>query len=146
MKKIDINKVSENFARIIPIFAQKVLDPFDQDIKSMLSPLVMHTLFAISRNEFITMTELAKELKILKPQLTPIVDKLIKLNYAIRENDPNDRRVVRVKITPIGDDFVKVTHEKAIISTKRKLENLSVKDLLDLEDALGKFYKIIDKL
>jgi len=146
MKKIDIDLISENFARMIPLFGQKIVEPFDQNIKKMLSPLIVHTLFIISRNEFITMAKLAEELRILRPQLTPIVDKLIKLNYVSRETDSDDRRVIKIKITKEGMDFVKHIHENAVVNARQKLVQLSDEELLDLEDGLEKLYKIIDKL
>lgn len=146
MKKANITDIAENFARLIPIFGQKVIEPFEDNIKNVLSPLTMNTLLIISKKEFITMTELAKYLNVLRPQLTPIVDKLIKYDYVERESDPNDRRIVRIKITQSGIIFVKKVHKNAVDNAKKRIETFSNEDLLLLEESLNNLYRLIEKM
>jgi DNA-binding MarR family transcriptional regulator len=51
-----------------------------------------------------TMTEVAEYALLLAPTLTKLVDRLASLNLVYRRADPEDRRRVRVYLTPRGHD------------------------------------------
>jgi DNA-binding MarR family transcriptional regulator len=51
-----------------------------------------------------TMTEVAEHALLLAPTLTKLVDRLASVNLVYRRPDPEDRRRVRVYLTPRGDD------------------------------------------
>src|SRR4030081_115215 len=51
-----------------------------------------------------TMTEVAEYALLLAPTLTKLVDRLASLNLVYRRADPEDRRRVRVSLTPRGHD------------------------------------------
>lgn len=46
-----------------------------------------------------TMTDLAKWMHMPKQQVTKLVDKMIERNFVERVADPNDRRIIRLKLT-----------------------------------------------
>ncbi|AYV57758.1 MarR family transcriptional regulator [Leptospira kmetyi] len=47
-------------------------------------------------------SDLAKELEISLSTLTQTTSSLFRLGYVVRESDPTDRRVIRIRLTPIG--------------------------------------------
>ena len=51
-----------------------------------------------------TMTEVAEHALLLAPTLTKLVDRLASVNLVYRRPDPEDRRRVRVYLTPRGRD------------------------------------------
>ena len=53
------------------------------------------------------MTDMAKFMNVSTAAITGIIDRLAKSGYVVRKPDPNDRRVIRVKLTPKGIDLVK---------------------------------------
>ncbi len=54
-----------------------------------------------------SISKIAKDLLISKPNMTPIIDKLISENMVIRYTDPKDRRIIRVELTEKGTAFIK---------------------------------------
>jgi DNA-binding PadR family transcriptional regulator len=50
-------------------------------------------------------TDVAKYFKISKPNMTPILDSLVKKGYLERNRDENDRRIIRLSLTPSGKVF-----------------------------------------
>ncbi len=56
--------------------------------------------------ESITMSELARFTHSPKQQMTKTVDRLTECNFAERSPDPNDRRIVRLKLTQQGKDYI----------------------------------------
>ena len=53
------------------------------------------------------MTDMAKFMNVSTAAITGIIDRLAKSGYVVRKHDPDDRRIVQVKITPKGNDLVK---------------------------------------
>jgi DNA-binding MarR family transcriptional regulator len=65
--------------------------------------LLYHVCIVLSGNEeAITMGELSQALDVPLSTATRIVDWLVKNGYAVRLSDPNDRRIVRVTLTAMG--------------------------------------------
>lgn len=81
-------------------------------------------LFYIIHNGPTSISNIAKKLCISKPNMTPIIDKLVADGYVTRYYDPNDRRVILIKHTEDACKLFK-SIEKA---TKEKMQ-LEIKDL-----------------
>lgn len=58
------------------------------------------------------MTDMAKFMNVSTAAMTGIVDRLAKYGYVVRKHDPDDRRIVQVKITPKGADLVKKSFQQ----------------------------------
>lgn len=56
----------------------------------------------LSRREGCPMNELARFLRVSKPAVTGLADRLIAQGLIAREGDPQDRRIVRVRLTAKG--------------------------------------------
>lgn len=61
----------------------------------------------VSRHTNCFMHELAAALNISRPNATGLVDRLVSHGLARRADDPSDRRLVRVTITPKGQRIVR---------------------------------------
>jgi len=53
------------------------------------------------------MTDLAKFMGVTTPAMTGIVERLVKYQYAERVFDPDDRRIIKIKVTAKGSSLVK---------------------------------------
>ncbi len=62
------------------------------------------------------MTDLAHFTKVSTAAITGIVDRLVKYGYVLRVFDPNDRRIIKIKITPKGAGVI-----RKIIQERRKM-------------------------
>ena len=62
------------------------------------------------RGEPVTMGELSKALDVPLSTATRIIDGLVENGYAERVPDPEDRRVVRVKLTPDGQELFRLLY------------------------------------
>ncbi len=72
------------------------------------TPPQMGALIALNRVPPLTMGELAWELALTESATTRLVDRLVRTNLARRERDPEDRRVVRVRLSSYGRQLVDV--------------------------------------
>jgi DNA-binding MarR family transcriptional regulator len=99
---------------------------------------------AIASSEACTMGELAGSLRVTMGAATGLVDRLVQQGLVQREPDPNDRRIVRVRLTAAG----RRAHAALVRGVRRRLsaalEKLSPEQraqvaaaLAMLRDALG---------
>jgi DNA-binding MarR family transcriptional regulator len=90
---------------------------------------------SLKRNGMLSMSEIGKQLSIPKPHVTVIIDKLIDEGYVTRENDPADRRIIKIRLTQKGlKDFEEI--KQAISeSLKEKISSLPAEELQLLKDS-----------
>ncbi|MGA2141606.1 MAG: MarR family transcriptional regulator [Brevinematales bacterium] len=53
-----------------------------------------------------TMSQICEGIIISNPNLTPLIDKLVELQYVERSHDTNDRRIVTIDLTKSGKIFL----------------------------------------
>lgn len=103
-------------------------------------------LSVLLRNGPTKMSEIGKYLKVSKPNITFLVDKLEEQNLIYRENDKFDRRVINIRLTEIGKEQIEqkklLLHDKI----KARLHLLSAKELDDLKNSLETSLHIVEKL
>jgi DNA-binding MarR family transcriptional regulator len=93
-----------------------------------------------------SMSALGRMLYISKPYMTVLVDALITERLVERHDDPLDRRIIRISITPEGVE--KLESVKALIRDQihTKISSLQEHDLKKLHATGGEFMKIVSKI
>jgi DNA-binding MarR family transcriptional regulator len=93
-----------------------------------------------------SISEVAKNLEISKPNMTPIIDKLIAQGLINRYNDPNDRRVLRIELTDKAYELIKKREEILKNNLAEKISSLTVEDLEALSKHIIGITNIISKI
>lgn len=109
-------------------------------IKSSTMPLTQyHILTVLSDRSNMRMGEISQIMAISRPNLTPLIDKLVLTGYVERVSDSNDRRVTYINITSIG---------KKALQTERNAIGKSVEELTSkmTEDESIQFNEAIQTL
>ena len=138
--------IVKNLVELLPLFQAKVIKPVLQVSKHSISPLQFHVIKVINEKKSINMTDLANEMMISKPQLTPIIDKLLKKTYLIRENAKEDRRIINISLTPSGKEILKERTEHINKMITQRISTLPTEDQKELNDAIITMINIIAKL
>jgi MarR family 2-MHQ and catechol resistance regulon transcriptional repressor len=108
--------------------------PFQFD--SIITPVAFYIMHQLKNKQPLSMSELSRELGIPKPNITVLADKLIEKKFAERIHDKDDRRLVMIKLTKKGFDFIESTQKNYQEQIKNKLQSLSEKELNHFADAL----------
>ena len=146
MDTTNLNKLSEDLFNLVLELHKKTFNK-DQLTKSQcMPPSHVKVIFTLSHTGPLSLSNLANTIDISKPNLTPIIDKLIQDGFVHRYEDPNDRRILRVELTKKAHDVYKAQHEKFKAILLSKLIKLSNDDLDSLDYLLGKLMPIISKL
>lgn len=101
----DYSQVTSYLYDLMVILHKKIFNPLTISKAIHLTPAQFSVMFYLRRRDNSSVTDVARYLKISKPNMTPILDALIKKGYLKRRRDDKDRRVIRLNLTPSGKVF-----------------------------------------
>lgn len=133
---------------------------------SITMPLLVRNMFSIGKNpgphhiprsmwevlvcihqfKCATVTEMSAKLHKPKSNLTPLIDKLVKEEYALRIYDHNDRRVVRIELTPKGEETVRKITMHFQANMADMLSYLEEDEVAEFHDAVKIIMKLTQKI
>lgn len=94
----------------------------------------------------LSMSEIGGLLYISKPYMTALADTLVENGWVERKNDPDDRRIIRITITPQGKNHLRQAFEIYRSDVKNLIAGLDNQDLQQLSFSLENLRKIFAKL
>lgn len=98
-----------------------------------------YILYLLSKQGFFTVSDLAEKLEVKPSAVTVMIDRLCKINLVKRDRDDNDRRIVKIGITPEGNQFLERAKQKRNAVLKDHLSRLD-------DDELQSFVAIFEKI
>ncbi len=106
----------------------------------LLSPPQARLVFIIARykEEGVSVKELARVANITPGAITQFMDQLIAKKLVKREEDPDDRRIIKLKLTPLARNQMDKFRKDFIGSMSRKFDVLSTDELKELVNVLTK--------
>lgn len=116
-------------------------------LKGICIPLShMKVIFYLINNGPSSVSKIANDLVISKPNMTPIIDNLISEGYVVRYDDPNDRRIIIVEATEKAKNLINQKRQETVEYFSDKLSTLSNEDIETLKSLLPVLSKIIMKM
>jgi len=94
-----------------------------------LTTAQLRVMFLMRATPGVTAGELATRLAVTPPTVSGIVDRLVKLDLVRREEDPNDRRLVRNHLTGRGQSACGWVAHGLEVFTRRIMDEMSDDDL-----------------
>lgn len=91
-------------------------------------------------------SELTKDLCITKPATSKMLNAMEEKGYINRVSNKSDRRVVYVKLTNEGEEFLKDQNKKFENFTCKVVEKMGEEDTDNLIRLFGKLYDVIEEL
>jgi DNA-binding MarR family transcriptional regulator len=107
-----------------------------QRVDESLSPTEMSVLGTLARCGSATPSELAHKEQVQPPSMTRIVASLEERKLVIREPDPNDRRIARVRISEEGEAYVETSRTRRNEYLADRLATFTNEERKRLEQAL----------
>ena len=89
-------------------------------------------LFTISQGEAVPVSRVAEYLGVGQPTASHLVDKIVRSGLASRTENPDDRRVKLVRLTPKGQDLVRRLYQGGEQQYRQWLSGLSKEELESL--------------
>jgi len=130
---VSIDKIIENLIYLHPLLSKSLTR--SMRAKTSLNPGSLYILGILSRHEILSMSEIGCKLSMPKPHVTAQVDKLIAEEMVERLFDPNDRRIVNIKLTEKGKDDFKTIKQDISKDMREQIEKLDEQKLRLLSDS-----------
>ena len=99
-------KEHQLLSSVVPQWHYRIARPCKQLHESGITPEAYHCLLALLWQDGMTMSNLAQLARMRRQQTTKVVDRLLRGGFARRENDPADRRVIRLRTTDYAREYV----------------------------------------
>ncbi|RED58070.1 MarR family transcriptional regulator [Cohnella lupini] len=142
-----MDTISESFVTVVPLLKKKLFRTFPIDnMPYQLSRSNLEVLFALYESRTSTVSELSNLMHISRPNMTPLVDKLVQHELVDRRTSNEDRRVIQIRITDAGDRLCKEMHERLMNQIKSKLDSLEHDDLIELQKCMVSLKSIALKI
>ncbi len=143
MRNDDISLLMSNVLELMPMLNKRFLREDELFKAENLYPSHIQILLLLTHNKQMTMSEISREIHVINSNLTPLVDKLIKLGYLKRQPSKKDRRVVHISLTASGKRQVEKhkTYVEGMLS--EKLESLSDEKVAELANHVQGMLDII---
>lgn len=131
MYKKTVDTLAEKLLAIGPIINKKIIR-FDIQSNETISINQLMVLGTLHEYGSLCVSEICKKLFISKPQMTIIVDKLVKIDLVYRIYNNEDRRTININLTEKGNEYCKNLLETFKENLRHKLITLSDEDLTTL--------------
>ena len=131
-----INDILVNLFNVVLKLEEKAIR---ESTRGDLSITELHTLVAIGEGRPKTMSQVAASLKISVSTLTAAVNKLVKKEYVDRFRIPEDRRIVKIRLTDEGAAAVREHEEFHMTMIREAISQIP-------EEQIAKFIASIDNI
>ena len=145
MDDIELELIIKNMFLIMMSFHKKLLKMDTCESQDNFTRLHFAVMGSLSQGDM-TMSALAKALMMPKPQLTHLVDSLVRLEIIERRLNEADRRVITLILTEKGKNILKEMKHKMQNNTKQLLSCLTPAELKRMSSALDTLQDILSKL
>jgi len=139
-----VEKIVDNLFFISPLLSRVLRHSIRT--RTALNPVSWWVLKLVYRNEMLTMSEIGCRLQIPKPHVTAQIDKLIAENLVERLDDPNDRRIINIRLTEKG----KENHDKIAQDVSedmlQRIKQLDPQKIAELLESTQKVRAILNEI
>ena len=138
-----MDKLIDNLLAYIPLLNLEIMNP--KELKDQL-PRDYSIILASKYYENQPISVLADKLSISRSHMTAHIDQLVKAGLLKKVPDENDRRFIRVVVTPEGKN-VRAECRKAFEEhTKQKLSILTSEELDEFDKSMQTIRNVVSKL
>lgn len=127
MEEQKFSALVDNIISIKPMFYQILGKPVPMN--SDITPGAYYLMLYLKKYDSLSMSDLGKMLLISKPNVTVLVNKLIAKGFVVRSSDKQDRRIIMIKLSNKGIQFVEKNNKKYLEQIKKRLLSLSDMEL-----------------
>ncbi|MCX7711827.1 MAG: MarR family transcriptional regulator [Clostridia bacterium] len=136
-------KLAENLQILMPVVFKKLMKTFPE---LEISKHMLELLFMIKKEDSKPMSYFSEKLMLPKSNLTVMADRLIEEGFIERAFDPNDRRVIILRITEKGDQYLCKAREKVKLHVAEKLVVFSDEEINRLNELVEEMKAIFSKM
>ena len=136
VNKKTVESIATTTFEVLPLMRKKLLRMDVVQAEHNMPMSHVQVLTMLGDLGAMSVSEISKRLGIAKPNITPLIDRLIADGYVERRRDTRDRRVVNVVLLPAGEEKLAQIRETIVRQVMRWTSTIPEKDFFELERAL----------
>ncbi len=144
--KPDPFRITADLTDIMMILHKRIFNPSIIAKRSKISQAQLGIMFTLLRIENPSVSQLAKLLRISKPNMTPLLDSLIELGYIKRDRDKKDRRILRISLTKEGKAFYEKMKEYNSEAIENGMKSLTPEEAEEMARCSGILLSLLKKI
>lgn len=133
---VDTQSVSRELALLLPELDVQFVRPYLLMARETMPDSQFRVLALLKKLPDSSMSRIAAELQISRPQATALVDTLVLHGYAERVSHTADRRHILIRTTPKADCFFEELNQRAQARLSQMLAALSPAEIRQLSDSV----------
>jgi DNA-binding MarR family transcriptional regulator len=145
-----LDSVAEDLFSTLPLIhrsiRKKLIKAALEDFPEDIAPPHFEIIKLLEEVGTLHIAEIGERLKIARPQMTHLIDRLVELGMVERQPGTDDRRVINVTLTEKGDTMIKEHENRIRLATMETLSFLTVGELKGLSAALRTLREIFSRL
>ncbi len=129
MSHLTISEFADKVNELMPVIMREYVKIQGREFyKLKITMPQFFVMDILNHNGETKMTDLAGSVNVTTAAMTGIVDRLVRDGYLIRVSDPEDRRIIKVKLTSKGSSVVRNIIEKRKELTMKMFGAISQED------------------
>lgn len=146
MSGLSLTEFADRMNEIMPILAKEFVRRHVSELyKGKITLPQCLILEFLHREGESKMTTLAQFMNVTTAAMTGIVDRLVRSGYCVRTHQPQDRRIVKIKLTSSGNDLVRKFHIHKRLMLVNIFAKVSERDRWDYLRVLTRIRDILTK-
>lgn len=151
VKKKEINasefhKMVDNLLIYYPVFYRKLKMSVDHEHLESKSAAYYQIIGTLKVHGTMSISKIGRILCISKPNMTSLIDNLVKNGHVNRSPHETDRRITNIDITPQGIDFLMESREMVEKIIGKNISHLDEDGYLALNEALETIKSLVLKM
>jgi len=146
MENKNLELLIDNILNVLPLINKKLMKPIVNMLKEEIPPYHFQVLHILMEQGTSTVSEIANILCISRPNMTPLIDKLIKDGLVCRTSNSKDRRIINISITDQGKKIGLENIQLFKNKLRSKILLLPDEDIRCFLESLENIKNIINKL
>ena len=144
IETLSIDRIIENLIYIHPLLSKSLTHSIR--VKTNLNPGSLYILGLLGKYEMLSMSEIGCKLSMPKPHVTAQVDRLISEEMVERLFDPNDRRIINIRMTEKGQVDFKAIKQEVSLDMRKRIEKLNSEKLNQLFESTRQVRDILSEI
>jgi len=141
-----LESIASNLLSLVPLFHRKLIRIDELLAAQDIAPSHLKIMFLLDACGELKVSVIGEKLYISRPNVTPLIDKLVKEGMAERIRDTTDKRIFNVKPTVKGKEFISNQKNLLAQNLKKRLSIMSDDTLDSLDTSLVTLKEIISKI
>ena len=138
-------KLAWQILTVAPVLKKRLFRPDFEQATSQLPLSYAQVLATLNIEESMTVTEISERFDIAKPNITPLIDRMIEAGYVKRVRNSADRRVVHVIILDKGREKVKEMVSSLMTTISGWAQAISDEDMVKVTDSIDVIRTVLAK-